>query len=105
MNILIVKTYITIVYWYKKLTGKNLKGLGAIQKILKKDFILHFKGKKLYFKPGIEGSYDLLLIGKSNEPETHLFFSKVIPFLDTINFIDIGASVGEMILGVQHTRM
>lgn len=54
----------------------------------------------MYFSPNIEGSYDYLLIGKSNEPETHLLLNKIINGLDRFNFIDIGASVGEFVLAM-----
>jgi len=57
-------------------------------------------GKKLYYNNAIEGSYDLLFIGKSNEPETHEFFKDIVPNLDLVNFIDVGASIGEMVFGI-----
>lgn len=68
--------------------------------MIRRDRVMEFKGKKIYYNHEINGSYDLLIIGKPNEPETHCFFERVIPYLQECNFIDVGASVGEMIIGV-----
>jgi FkbM family methyltransferase len=81
-------------------SGIRLKGLGAAQRILTKDFIFRFNGLFFFYNPSIEGSYDYLLIGKPNEPETHLFLDKIIRNIDAVNFIDVGASVGEFAIGV-----
>ena len=97
---LFVKSYIHFCSLYRKLTGKKLPGIGRVQRYLKKSFIFKVNGKFFYYDPSIEGSYDLLLIGKSNEPETLLFFSKLIPQLDSCNFCDVGASIGEMVIDV-----
>jgi FkbM family methyltransferase len=80
-----------------------LKGLGRLQKLITEDRILHFNGKKLYYSAKVNGSYDLLLIGKSNEPETHILFDRIIPRIEgTCNFIDVGASVGEFISSISN---
>lgn len=97
---IIVKLYIYLCYFSKQYAGISLHGLGYVQRFLKKPFYFIYKNKKVYYHPAIEGSYDLMLIGKSNEPETPLFFKKVIPQLSSCNFIDVGASVGEMIIDV-----
>ena len=52
---------------------------------------------KFFYNPKIEGSYDYLLIGKSNEPETRLFLDGLIPQLNRFTFIDDGASIGKFI--------
>lgn len=80
--------------------GIRIKGLGCVQKRLKKEFVFIFKGKKVFYLPSIEGSYDYMLIGVSNEPETHRLLTKILPCLDTISFIDVGASVGEFVISV-----
>ena len=59
-------------------------------------------GKQFYYLHAIEGSYDYLLIGKSNEPETHLFSNRVLPKLNTVNFVDVGASIGEFVFSVSN---
>jgi FkbM family methyltransferase len=80
--------------------GIRIKGLGRVQRLLKKEFIFDVFGKKFYYDPKIEGSYDYLLIGRSNEQETHILLDKVIPKLNKLNFIDVGASIGEFVFGV-----
>jgi hypothetical protein len=76
-----VKLYILFGYYYQKLFARNLRGIGFVQKLLNKDTVLKFKKKKIYYNHLVEGSYDMLFIGKSNEPETHRFFERVSPHL------------------------
>lgn len=80
----------------------RLKGLGRLQRSLNKDFIYSFRRLHLYYLPAIEGSYDYLLIGKPNEPETHLFLDRVFNRFEEFSFIDVGASVGEFAFGISH---
>jgi FkbM family methyltransferase len=54
----------------------------------------------MYYNKDVVGSYDCLLAGYSNEPETHLFLKKVIPHLSECAFVDVGASIGEFVIGV-----
>jgi FkbM family methyltransferase len=93
----LVHTFIKIHYWLNFI-GIKIPGLGYVQKYLKKEFVFRFLGSNLLFFPSIEGSYDYLLIGKSNEPETHAFLNNVLPALNSANFIDVGASVGEFVM-------
>lgn len=44
------------------------------------------------------GSYDCLLAGHSNEPETPLFLQRIVPNLPECNFIEVGASIGEFVV-------
>jgi FkbM family methyltransferase len=94
----IVLLFILIHYVANTFFGIKLRGLGRVQRFLKKPFIIRVFNRKMYFSPVVEGSYDYLLIGKSNEPETHLLLNKVVDGLDRFNFIDVGASVGEFVL-------
>lgn len=79
-------------------SGIKIKGLGYVQRFLRREFVFTFRGRKFFYAPVIEGSYDYLLIDRSNEPETHLFLSKIFPVLNNSNFIDVGASVGEFVI-------
>ncbi|TLU83410.1 MAG: FkbM family methyltransferase [Chlorobium sp.] len=97
---LFAKIYIFILFFLHNLLGIKFYGLGIIQNIIISDYVLSFKNKKIFYNHKIKGSYDLLIIGKSNEPETHLFINFVIPKLNNCSFVDIGASVGEMVIGV-----
>ncbi|MDF1561376.1 MAG: hypothetical protein P1P83_14395, partial [Bacteroidales bacterium] len=85
----IVLTYIRIHFFLNR-RGLNVKGLGYTQRFLTRIFVFTAFGKKFYYNPVIEGSYDYLLIGRSNEPETQIFLAKTIALLDTTNFIDVG---------------
>jgi len=101
MTFLFARLYTLLYYLVLKTFHLKLKGLGIVQTLITRDHILSFKGKKIYYNHKVQGSYDCLLIGKSNEPETHKFFS----FLFTgsklhHSFIDVGASIGEMVFGV-----
>lgn len=86
------------IHYLLNLRGIKIKGLGYVQRFLKNEFVFIFQGKKFYYAPLIEGSYDYILIDKSNEPETQLFLSKILPVLNMSNFIDVGASVGEFVI-------
>lgn len=94
---LYVIIFIRLHYWLN-CRGIKIHGLGYVQRFLRKEFVFNAFGSKFLYAPPIEGSYDYLLIGKSNEPETQLFFSKVFPALKSANFIDVGASVGEFVM-------
>ncbi len=95
-----VLMFIKFRYLIQKYFGMNLSGLGKIQLLLRKNFEFKAFGKIFYYINSIEASYDYLLIGKSNEPETHLFLNKVIPSLKVVNFIDVGASIGEFVYAI-----
>lgn len=95
----IVLLYIRMHYFFRR-CGIRIRGLGWVQRFLKKEFVFSFYGKKVLYLPTIEGSYDYLLIGKPNEPETHTFITSLLSSGINASFIDVGASVGEFILGV-----
>jgi FkbM family methyltransferase len=78
-------------------SGLRAKGLGVAQKLLIHDFIFKAFGKKFYYDSDIEGSYDYLLIGRSNEPETWHILDKIFSHSASYNFIDVGASIGEFV--------
>lgn len=88
------------VLYFLKNVGFRVHGLGILQKFLKEEFIFAFNGIQFFYDPRIEGSYDYLLIGKPNEPETHLFLNKLFSGLEVVNYIDVGASVGEFAFGL-----
>jgi hypothetical protein len=94
---LIIFFFIRIIYISNKYLNFNLKGLGKIQRFLVKDFVFTAFKTQFQYDNTIEGSYDFLLIGKSNEPETRKFLNCLIPQLNRFVFIDVGASIGEFI--------
>lgn len=101
MLFIIAKIFIYLHQIIHVISGYKIPGLGFIQRQIIKDHIIPFKGKKIFFNHQVQGSYDLMLIGRSNEPETHLFFSKILKdSKKEYSFIDVGASVGEMVFGI-----
>ncbi len=77
----------------------NLPRISKILKSIKKDHIISINNQKLYLNHKIANCYVRLINGQYAEPETHIFFKNLlntIPF--NVQFIDIGASIGEMIL-------
>jgi FkbM family methyltransferase len=97
MKKFIVLNYIRLIYFFQKYFSIRLKGLGRVQRFLKNEFVFDAFGRKFFYDPKIEGSYDYLLIGESNESETRLFLDWLLPKLERFTFIDIGASIGEFI--------
>ena len=93
---ILVRLLILLHFLLNKL-GIRLRGLGAAQRLLKRTFTFKAFGKKFYYDPSVEGSYDYLLIGQSNEPETHKLLNKILKYAEAFNFIDVGASVGEFV--------
>lgn len=102
----LVKLYIRLIYLVHKKFNYKLKGLGYVQKYLTKEFTFEAFDKYFFYDPRIEGSYDYLLIGKSNEPETHILLNRLINQMHEVVFIDVGASVGEFVnLAASHSNV
>jgi len=101
---IIVIIFILYHYSFNILIGLRIRGLGYVQRFLTKPFIINVFDKKMFYSPSVEGSYDYLLIGKSNEPETHLFLNNIILNLEHFNFVDVGASVGEFVIAVSNSE-
>ncbi len=95
------KLYALVVFFMEKHFSINLPGLGFILRRIKIDHTINVQGRRYYFYSKAASMYSLLIVGKFPEPETHLFFSKIIPRTNTkIGFIDVGAAVGEMVIDV-----
>lgn len=99
-RIKIILGCINLLYFLNRKWGIKIKGLGKLQSFLIHDFSFVAFEKIFYYNHLIEGSYDLLLIGKSNEPETQLFINRCLSQLDECNFVDVGASIGEFLFYV-----
>lgn len=98
--IAIVRLYCRLYWLVKQLFDVNLKGLGFSLSLLRREFFLEIDGRKILFHPKAARSYGLLLIGKYNELETHLFLRHVLGSLsgtERLCFVDVGASVGEFV--------
>jgi FkbM family methyltransferase len=97
---LILAKIFALIYWsYKKLTKRNLPGLGRALDLIKSEQILDVKGRKFYFDPRTGRAYGLMIIGQWNEPETHVFLGTLLDEIDgALNFVDVGASIGEFVV-------
>jgi FkbM family methyltransferase len=110
--LLLAQTYCKLYVYIKRVFGKNLRGLGVLTRKINKDHVLMVKSKKFYLNHKVAGSYGTLLTGVWNEPETHIFIrnlaSNIINAGIYVNFIDVGANIGEMIVdfaGIENIKL
>ena len=103
---IVAKVYISLYELCRRYFGITLRGIGFAQRMIATDHVLNFVGKKLYFNHNVAMCYNLLLNGKSNEPETHIFFEKILGSLHrAVIFVDVGCNIGEMIVDVARYRI
>jgi FkbM family methyltransferase len=80
---------------------RNLKGIGYLLRKVKIDYVLSVAKQQMFFNHKVAGCYVRLINGKYTEIETHIFLKRILEGInEDINFIDIGANVGEMVLDV-----
>lgn len=95
----IVISYIHLYVFACRQFGLRLRGLGYALRSLKHEFIFNVNSLKFWFNPKCAAAYCVMPGGYWNEPETHVFFDSVLAkIFGTVNFIDVGASVGEMVI-------
>jgi FkbM family methyltransferase len=105
MKLFVVKQYIKIYRFIQKYFGFNIKGLGFMLDKIDSDFIFEVENKKFYFNHRIGRSYVVMINGHWAEPETHVFVNKILNVSsEKITFIDIGASIGEMVFDFAHHK-
>jgi FkbM family methyltransferase len=87
--------------------GFRLRGLGWMLRRVRTDHVLHVNGVKLHFDHRIAASYDHLVMGELNEPETSLFLRAVLDACARdVTFVDVGANVGEFLITMaEHPRV
>lgn len=103
MRLFVVKQYIKIYRLIQKYFGLNIKGLGYMLDKIDKDFIFEVENKKFYFNNQIARSYSVMINGSWIEPETHLFVNSILNLSsENIDFIDVGANIGEMVFDFSH---
>lgn len=99
IGLTLAKTFAQSYWTCKRLTHKNLPGLGKALDLIKNDYVLEVHGKKIFFDRRVGRAYGLMIIGQWNEPETHTFLKYVVAGIDgKINFVDVGASIGEFVI-------
>jgi FkbM family methyltransferase len=87
----------------KRLTGRNLRGLGWALDRIKKPAIVEIEGFRFCLLPEISRAYGVMVAGHWNEPETHLFLDAFLEALgEKVTFIDVGSSVGEFAIPYAH---
>ncbi len=79
-------------------------GIGWTATKVSKAFNFKFYGATFRFIPTAARSYCLLPAGIANEPETHIFLSRILAYAPKggVTFIDIGASIGEFAIPMAH---
>lgn len=77
----------------------RLKGLGIALRTIRKDFVFLIQNLNFWFNPQCAAAYCVMPGGYWNEPETHVFFDSVLANISgSVAFIDVGASIGEMVI-------
>ena len=90
------RAYARFYLLFKRVTGRNLRGLGWALDRIKKPAILEVEGHRFHLLPGISRAYGVMAAGHWNEPETYLFLDAFLKALgEKVTFIDVGASIGE----------
>lgn len=98
-GLLLAKIFALIYWYYKRVTKRNLPGLGRSLDLIKREHVFAVEGKKVFFDPRIGRAYGMMIIGRWNEPETHIFLKNVLDRIDgSVNFVDVGASIGEFVV-------
>lgn len=101
MWLAISRAYARLYNFYGKITGRNLRGLGWCLRHIKAPVIVRANNHWVYVSPDIAWSYVVLIAGYPNEPGTQAFLRRLSGKLGRPwRFVDVGASVGEMILDV-----
>jgi FkbM family methyltransferase len=93
--------YARLYAWVKDRTGKNVKGFGRFLTLLRTDREFEACGLQWFFDHRIASAYMRLIGGSYNEPETHKLLRALVSETPArINFIDVGANIGEMVLAM-----
>ena len=90
---LYINLYVKTTMWF----GLKLRGLGFALRIIRQEYIFNIYNLKYWFNPKCAAAYCVMPGGYWNEPETHVFLDSILAKVTgDIDFIDVGASVGEM---------
>jgi FkbM family methyltransferase len=94
----VARQYARLYAAVKQHLGLNLRGLGWILRRVRTDGILHLDNVQVFFDHRIASSYDLLIAGLPNEPETIQFLRQITDATTIV--ADVGANVGEIALQI-----
>ncbi|HTR80007.1 MAG TPA: FkbM family methyltransferase [Bacteroidota bacterium] len=96
----LAKIYLTVYQWCRSI-GFNLRGAGFILRRIKGERVLAVEKIKMFFNPAVAQCYFLNIVGKFNEPETHIFLDRLITSLQgRVLVVDVGANIGEMVIDI-----
>lgn len=93
-----VRAYIRLAGLVKDRFGRDLPGLGWSARRISRRGLLDVRGRRMVFEPKLAGAYGRLIAGDWNEQETHPFLCRMADAVERGTFIDVGASVGEMVI-------
>jgi FkbM family methyltransferase len=96
--LLLIKIYSKAYEFFHNKLKINLPGLGFLLRTLKKDQVISFGDKKLFFNHKISDNYSMLINSRFNEKETHYFLDNVFCDNQFYHFIEIGGNVGEFLI-------
>ena len=83
----------------------NIRGLGFLLRRIEKHVLLDIPGEKvMLLHHDVSTSYPRLINGNWAEPETHLFLQRILDLVNRAIFVDVGASIGEMVVDVAGFR-
>ncbi len=100
------RAFLLLVRWFIHLHvaclwgfGWRLPGISFLLRRLRTPFLFRVKGRVLFFNPRAAVAYYFLIGGFWNEPETHALLKTLLEGTEeTITFIDVGASIGAMVI-------
>ena len=101
MTFLLSKIYARLYGWLQDRFGVQLRGLGYVLRLNRRDCVFSIRGQAMYFDHRVAAAYGRLVAGSWNEPETHVFLETVFATdAGPLAFVDVGASVGEFVIDV-----
>lgn len=102
LKIYFYKLFLRAMFLANKVLDLKMRGLGWAADWVGVQFKFMFRDGEYVFVPQAARSYCLLPIGRPNEPETHLFLSRLLDEAKApdIVFVDVGASVGEFVIPI-----
>ena len=85
----------------KDATGLNLRGLGWLQRRVKREHVFLLAGQQIVFDPAVAGCYDRMIAGEFNEQATYEFLLRAIALAPrAVTFVEVGANVGELLIPI-----
>jgi FkbM family methyltransferase len=95
----LARAYAGLYGFVKDRTGRNIPGLGRVQRLVHREHPFELAGLRFNFHPRLAGSYDRMIAGAFNEPQTRQLLLYILDRLSSpVTFVDVGANVGEFLI-------